>query len=92
MSRREPLSGWTRLAEPYRTWTHYLQIGVCRVWAGPLEWQVYIGADSVPAEVGVTVPTSLRDSLLGAEDAARRLVAAMAAALRGTVAWEGEVK
>lgn len=78
MGSREPLAGWyTRIG-----WKHHVMIhdGV-ELFADHSGWDVVAAAELNGHEAGL-VPAQL-----AAEDAARALVAEMAAALGGRVAW-----
>jgi hypothetical protein len=65
-----------------------MQVGPFSLETGLGTWRIIAASDL--AESGVTIPADTWTARLAAEDAARALVADMAAALGGTVAWPAE--
>lgn len=71
MAEREPLTGWTKMRQPYRGWTHEMRVGPFELEAGPGGWRI---GDAIQlVEAGVTTPADIRTAQLAAEDAARVL-------------------
>lgn len=87
MGSREPLAGWMRVGQ-------YIILGTARV-----ATMAYVCNGSLPGWTGRVLigdgenrigGDSLHAAQLAAEDAARALVAEMAAALGGSVTWGGD--
>ena len=91
---REPLSGWRgdEPGKPEVWWHPPLRLSV-NPHASPVPWGgAWFGADGagmVWLPFGGDAET-VRDAQLAAEDAARAMVADMAAALGGSVTWAAE--
>lgn len=78
MADRAPLAGWA-----LASWNRqsYMKVGGMELWAAVSHWSIEITADRGGAS------DSLAAAKLAAEDAARAMVAEMAAALGGSVTW-----